>query len=61
MGTVEQVVESLLAYVDIGVTTLLIRGCEPYDAAVASGDGGRAVRAEVAARAERAPTAARAR
>jgi alkanesulfonate monooxygenase len=61
VGTVEQVVESLLAYVDIGVTTLLIRGFDPYDDAVAYGDVVRAVRAEVAARDERAPTAARAR
>ena len=61
VGTVEQVAESLLDYVDIGVTTLLIRGFDPYDDAVAYGDVVRAVRAEVAARDERAPTAARAR
>ena len=35
VGTVDQVVESLLAYVDIGVTTLLIRGFDPYDDAIA--------------------------
>jgi alkanesulfonate monooxygenase len=61
VGTVEQVVESLLDYVDIGVTTLLIRGFDPYDDAVAYGDIVTAVRAEVAARDERLTASAQAR
>jgi alkanesulfonate monooxygenase len=31
VGTAEQVAESMLDYVDVGVTTLLIRGYDPYD------------------------------
>ena len=50
-GTPETVAQALLDYVDIGVTTLLIRGYDPYDDAV---DYGRhvlpLVRAEVARR-----------
>jgi hypothetical protein len=50
-GTPEQVAESLLDYYDIGVTTLLIRGFDPFHDAV---DYGREliplVRAEVARR-----------
>ena len=42
-------------------TTLLIRGYDPYDDAVAYGDIVTAVRAAVAARDERAPTTARTR
>ena len=51
VGTPEQVAESLLAYYDLGVTTLLIRGFEPLQDAI---DYGRdlipLVRAEVARR-----------
>jgi alkanesulfonate monooxygenase len=51
VGTPETVAEALLDYVDIGVTTLLIRGYDPYDDAI---DYGRQllplVRAEVARR-----------
>lgn len=51
VGTPETVAEALLEYVDIGVSTLLIRGYDPYDDAV---DYGREliplVRAEVARR-----------
>jgi alkanesulfonate monooxygenase len=51
VGTPEQVAESLLDYYDIGVTTLLIRGFDPFNDAV---DYGREliplVRAEVARR-----------
>ena len=50
VGTPETVAEALLDYVDIGVTTLLIRGYDPFDDAVDYGDVVRAVRAEVAAR-----------
>jgi alkanesulfonate monooxygenase len=34
VGTPETVAEALLDYVDIGVTTLLIRGYDPYDDAI---------------------------
>jgi alkanesulfonate monooxygenase len=56
VGTPETVAQALLDYVDIGVTTLLIRGYDPYDDAI---DYGRyvlpLVREEVAKRdAERA-------
>ena len=34
VGTPETVAQALLDYVDIGVTTLLIRGYEPYDDAI---------------------------
>jgi alkanesulfonate monooxygenase len=51
VGTPETVAQALLDYVDIGVTTLLIRGYDPYDDAI---DYGRyllpLVRAEVARR-----------
>jgi alkanesulfonate monooxygenase len=51
VGTAETVAEALLDYVDLGVTTLLIRGYDPYEDAV---DWGREliprVRAGVAAR-----------
>jgi alkanesulfonate monooxygenase len=59
VGTPETVTQALLDYVDLGVTTILIRGYDPYDDAI---DYGRyllpAVREEVARRdAERAATA----
>jgi alkanesulfonate monooxygenase SsuD/methylene tetrahydromethanopterin reductase-like flavin-dependent oxidoreductase (luciferase family) len=51
VGTPETVAQALLDYVDIGVSTLLIRGYDPYDDAI---DYGRhllpLVRAEVARR-----------
>lgn len=50
VGTPEQVAKALLAYVDIGVTTLLIRGYDPYRDAQAYGELIRLVRAEVARR-----------
>ena len=50
VGTAEQVAESLLDYFDIGVTTLLIRGFDPLDDALAYGAVVRLVRAEVARR-----------
>jgi alkanesulfonate monooxygenase len=34
VGTPETVAQALLDYVDIGVTTLLIRGYDPYDDAI---------------------------
>lgn len=37
VGTPEQVAEALLDYHDLGVTTFLIRGFDPYDDAVAYG------------------------
>ena len=55
VGTPETVAQALLDYVDIGVTTLLIRGYDPYDDAI---DYGRhlfpLVRDEVARREQRA-------
>jgi alkanesulfonate monooxygenase len=57
VGTAEQVAESLLAYVDIGVTTILLRGFDPLeDAREYAGIVSR-VRAEVARR--DSPTAGR--
>jgi alkanesulfonate monooxygenase len=50
VGTPDQVAESMLAYIDIGVTTLLIRGFDPYDDAAAYAEVIRRVRAEVARR-----------
>ncbi|WP_028062999.1 LLM class flavin-dependent oxidoreductase [Solirubrobacter soli] len=38
VGTPSQVADALLAYVDAGASTLLIRGYEPYDDAVAYGE-----------------------
>jgi alkanesulfonate monooxygenase len=37
VGTPEQVAESLLAYYDLGVTTFLIRGFDPLQDAIDSG------------------------
>jgi len=57
VGTPDTVAQALLDYVDIGVTTLLIRGYDPYDDAI---DYGRyllpLVREEVARREQAAPT-----
>lgn len=51
VGTPEGVAESLLAYVDLGVTTLLIRGFDPLEDAIGYGrDLLPIVRAEVAKR-----------
>jgi alkanesulfonate monooxygenase len=54
VGTPETVAQALLDYIDLGVTTILIRGYDPYDDAI---DYGRhllpLVRAEVARRDER--------
>jgi alkanesulfonate monooxygenase len=58
VGSVETVTQALLDYYDIGVTTFLIRGYQPYDDAVAYGELVANVRAEVAAR-EHALAAAR--
>jgi alkanesulfonate monooxygenase len=59
VGTPDTVAQALLDYVDIGVTTLLIRGYDPYDDAI---DYGRhllpLVRSEVARRDRPGPTAA---
>jgi alkanesulfonate monooxygenase len=59
VGTPETVAQALLDYVDLGVTTLLIRGYDPYDDAI---DYGRQllplVRAEVARRDAQAGAAA---
>jgi len=58
VGTPETVAQALLDYVDIGVTTLLIRGYDPYDDAI---DYGRLllplVREEVARRENQAVSA----
>jgi alkanesulfonate monooxygenase len=50
VGTPQQVAESMLDYLDIGVTTLLIRGYDPLDDAIAYGEVISLVRAEVARR-----------
>jgi alkanesulfonate monooxygenase len=50
VGTPEQVTESLLAYLDVGVTTILIRGYDPLEDAQAYGEVISLVRREVAAR-----------
>lgn len=50
VGTAEQVAESMLDYVDIGVTTLLVRGYDPYDDVPGYAEVVRLVRAEVARR-----------
>jgi alkanesulfonate monooxygenase len=61
VGTPETVAQALLDYVEIGVTTLLIRGYEPYQDAI---DYGRyllpLVRAEVERRARLGATAEKA-
>jgi alkanesulfonate monooxygenase len=61
VGTPETVAQALLDYIDIGVTTILIRGYDPYDDAI---DYGRyllpLVRAEVARRDAERPAAAQA-
>jgi alkanesulfonate monooxygenase len=56
VGTPETVARAMLDYVDIGVTTLLIRGYDPIDDAVAYGrDLLPLVRAEVARRSRKVP------
>ncbi len=50
VGTPEQVAAAMLAYIDIGVTTLLIRGYDPYRDAQSCGELISLVRAEVARR-----------
>jgi alkanesulfonate monooxygenase len=59
VGTPETVAQAMLDYLDIGVTTLLIRGYDPYDDAI---DYGRhllpLVRDEVARRERQEPAAA---
>jgi alkanesulfonate monooxygenase len=50
VGTPEQVAESLLDYIDVGVTTLLIRGYDPADDPNGYKEVISIVREEVAAR-----------
>jgi alkanesulfonate monooxygenase len=50
VGNPETVAEALLEYVDAGVSTILIRGFDPYDDAIAYGDVISIVREEVARR-----------
>jgi alkanesulfonate monooxygenase len=50
VGSPETVAEALLEYVDAGVSTILIRGFDPYDDAIAYGDVISIVREEVARR-----------
>jgi alkanesulfonate monooxygenase len=50
VGSVETVADALLDYYDIGVTTFLIRGYNPYDDAVAYGELVERVRERVAER-----------
>jgi alkanesulfonate monooxygenase len=47
VGTPEQVADALVDYVRVGASTLLIRGYDPYDDAVAYGDVITAVREQV--------------
>jgi alkanesulfonate monooxygenase len=54
VGSPETVAQALLEYVDFGVSTLLIRGYDPYDDALAYGEVIALVRQEVARR-DRAP------
>jgi alkanesulfonate monooxygenase len=51
VGSHEQVADALLEYVDVGASTLLIRGYEPYADAVAYGEVIAIVREKLAARA----------
>jgi alkanesulfonate monooxygenase len=57
VGTPAQVVESLLDYIDIGVTTILIRGYDPLSDAEAYGEVVRLTREAVAARDRESVTA----
>lgn len=50
VGTAEQVAESMLDYVDIGVSTLLIRGYDPFEDVADYAEVIRLVRGEVARR-----------
>jgi alkanesulfonate monooxygenase len=50
VGTAEQVVDSLLDYIDIGVTTILIRGYDPLPDSEAYGEVIRLTREAVASR-----------
>jgi len=52
VGSVETVADALLDYHDIGVTTFLIRGYDPYDDAVAYGELVERVRAKVRSKEE---------
>ena len=52
VGTVEQIADSLVEYVDAGASTLLIRGYEPYADAVRYGEVITAVREKLAARSD---------
>ena len=51
VGSHEQVADALIEYVDVGASTLLIRGYEPYADAVAYGEVIAIVREKLAARA----------
>jgi alkanesulfonate monooxygenase len=59
VGTPEQVAESMLDYLDVGVTTLLIRGYDPLEDAEGYGEVISIVRDEVARRDRDSVTAAR--
>ena len=52
VGTAQQVADSLMRYVDLGVSTILLRGFDPLEDARDYGDIIRLVRAEVARRDE---------
>jgi alkanesulfonate monooxygenase len=58
VGSVETVTAALLDYYDIGVTTFLIRGYDPFVDAVAYGELVTRVREEVAGRPQRTQTPA---
>jgi alkanesulfonate monooxygenase len=57
VGSVDTVAEALLDYYDIGVTTFLIRGYNPYDDAVEYGELVERVRVKVAEREHQLATA----
>jgi alkanesulfonate monooxygenase len=51
VGTAEQVAEALMAYVELGVGTILLRGFDPLEDARTYGEVIALVRAEAARRA----------
>jgi alkanesulfonate monooxygenase len=56
VGTPRQVADSLLRYVDLGVSTILLRGFDPFEDARSYGEVIRIVRAEVGRRAQSTAT-----
>jgi len=52
VGTAQQIADSLMRYVELGVSTILLRGFDPLEDARAYGEIIRLVRTEVARREE---------